>query len=259
MIQVSDNTELVYIIMSAWSWSLLQFTIVLTAYKTLPDLNPNSEKRNENGQETANSNQPSNSVKPNKTVANGHANNSVANGTSNTKTVKKEPKPQNSGKITDFKNGFAVLPSSKYAIEVIQIDDDKLQREDEKKKIHDQLRAAEEVAAVLEGRRCFDYFCCYNEIWGMAMSIFFQDGPFCIIRLVILLHYNAVTQLSIFFLGKNVFVIILLLNRIRVVIKEDKKSWEENMSALKQERRKHKDASRKKLGFPPKTNPFWRS
>uniref|UniRef100_H2YWB8 Transmembrane protein 26 n=1 Tax=Ciona savignyi TaxID=51511 RepID=H2YWB8_CIOSA len=73
-----------------------------------------------------------------------------------------------------------------------------------------------------DGRLCFNCFCCYTEVWGMIMSILFQDGPFLILRLVIFLQYNVVTHMLVFFACKNVLVIILLLNRIRVIILEER-------------------------------------
>ena len=62
----------------------------------------------------------------------------------------------------------------------------------------------------------FECFCCYNELWCVTLGIIFQDGPFLIGKLIILISYRAVTQINDFWAAKNVFVFLLLLNRVRV-------------------------------------------
>uniref|UniRef100_F6WHJ7 Transmembrane protein 26 n=2 Tax=Ciona intestinalis TaxID=7719 RepID=F6WHJ7_CIOIN len=42
--KVSQNAELVYLVMAIWTWSLLQFCLVLTASKDLPNLNDNDNE-----------------------------------------------------------------------------------------------------------------------------------------------------------------------------------------------------------------------
>ena len=228
-------------IMGVWSWSLLQFTLVLTSSKNLPELEDNTEEI---------------VVGCNGTVVDEEKKTKAKTQSKQNHTDKDKPVASN-GKASEAQkqqNGVGgVHGTKKEKSEIIDIEDETSPMD--KGKIHDNLRADEEVAAFTQGRRCFECFCCYNEIWGMAMSIFFQDGPFFIIRMVILFHYKVITHMNIFFTGKNIFVIILLLNRIRVIFKEDRKPWLEHMNKVKKQRRKHKDLSRKKLGLPPKTKP----
>ena len=245
--------------MTAWTWSLLQFALVLTASKDLPELSDDDAEE----PVTSNQTQGENGSMPTNTNNNSSRDNDI------NKADKNHSETCN-GNVTKDKpiqaNGVAVVHQPKKESEVIEIEDETSTADKRKQHnketntfdigaIHDNLRAEEEVDAFLRGRRCFDCFCCYNEIWGMAMSIFFQDGPFFILRMVILFHYGVITHMNIFFTGKNIFVIILLLNRIRVVYKEDRKKWLDHMDEVKKQRRKKKDKSRKKLGLPIKTKP----
>ena len=234
--------------MSAWSWSLLQFTIVLTAMKELPKLNNSQDEKIK----VVETNKPKNNFSSVNSKTAGKPKNSSQNGKTLSSSNGINGKLLNQSKA-EHNSINKNKGKRKVGIEIIQIPNDTPREEREKRKREDQLQAKEELAAVLQGRRCFDYFCCYNEIWGMAMSIFFQDGPFLIIRLVILLHYKVVTQMNIFFLGKNVFVIVLLLNRIRVVFREERQPWKIHMNKAKEERHKSKNESRRALGLQPKT------
>ena len=90
--------------------------------------------------------------------------------------------------------------------------------------------------AYMERKRLFECFCCYNEIWGVIMGIAFLDGPFLIARLVIIIRYRAISQTIIYWTVKNVFVILLLLNRIRVVYKTQKTVWQERMNQVNRQR-----------------------
>ena len=94
---------------------------------------------------------------------------------------------------------------------------------------------------VLDTEKCLDCFCFYNEIWGMVIGMVFQDGPFFIVRVVIIFYYKIVSSLNIFFLGKNIFVIILIINRIRVIIKEEKKAWINRKEEVKKQRLLNKE------------------
>ena len=47
-----------------------------------------------------------------------------------------------------------------------------------------------------------------------------QDGPFFIMRLILIIEYNASAGLHIFFLCKNAIVCILLIYRIVVLVLE---------------------------------------
>jgi len=61
----------------------------------------------------------------------------------------------------------------------------------------------------------------------MAMTLLFQDLPFFVIRMFVLIQYRVITQLNLFFTCKNVFLMALHLNRIRVIYRQDKEGWSE--------------------------------
>lgn len=84
----------------------------------------------------------------------------------------------------------------------------------------------------LESSSKCNYFCFYNEIWGLLLCILFQDGPFLVVRLIILFQYKFFSSANIFFGLKNLFVVILYLNRIRAIFKEERGTW---LSPIKHE------------------------
>lgn len=70
----------------------------------------------------------------------------------------------------------------------------------------------------------YDKSCCPNlrafcimDIWAIATTIIFQDGPFLCLRLLLILKYNVVSYLNIFFTCKNSLVLVLQLYRMTVL------------------------------------------
>jgi len=61
------------------------------------------------------------------------------------------------------------------------------------------------------------------EVWGILVTLCVQDIPFFSFRLYMILAYQEVQQMMIFFTGKNALVIMLQMYRL-VVLKLDKKS-----------------------------------
>ncbi|KAK3104926.1 hypothetical protein FSP39_013334 [Pinctada imbricata] len=59
--------------------------------------------------------------------------------------------------------------------------------------------------------------CCNPEIYGIIISIFMQDCPFLVIRLLLIFKYKVVSYTNMFFTAKNTLVIILLLYRLIVI------------------------------------------
>ncbi|XP_076807100.1 uncharacterized protein LOC143450435 [Clavelina lepadiformis] len=278
--EVNQNTEIVYLVLAIWSWSLLQFAFVLTATKNLPPLDEDYDevviggtRINTLKQEDKNSKQDKQKNGNSLQVPNHQSNGKQQTGKeqSTNKTKKKNGHAKESSDKEEIPkktvNSQSIVTIIKPSETCDSEETDSKKHEDievgdethivskitDPNKIHDQLRADEELAACLSGRRCFECFCCYTEIWGMLMSIIFQDGPFFILRMVILFHYKVVTHMNIFFTCKNVLVIILLFNRIRVVILEERKPWKAYMKEVKKQRRREKDETRRKLGLPPKT------
>ncbi|XP_059621195.1 transmembrane protein 26 [Phlebotomus argentipes] len=74
--------------------------------------------------------------------------------------------------------------------------------------------------------------CCSIDAWGIALNILLQDAPFLAFRLLIIIHYNIISYMNVFFTCKNTLVILLQLYRLYVVHTENRK-----MKSRRQERR----------------------
>lgn len=61
-----------------------------------------------------------------------------------------------------------------------------------------------------------DSTCCNPEIYGILISIFMQDCPFLVVRLLLIFKYKVVSYTNMFFTSKNSLVIVLLLYRVVV-------------------------------------------
>ncbi|KAG5682312.1 hypothetical protein PVAND_011671 [Polypedilum vanderplanki] len=95
-----------------------------------------------------------------------------------------------------------------------------------------------------ESNNCCSDCCCSIDIWGIALNIILQDAPFLTFRLLIIIHYEIISYINIFFTykcfkvflfdeisvknflyaGKNTLVILLQLYRLYVVYSENRKS-----------------------------------
>nr|XP_012232070.1 PREDICTED: uncharacterized protein LOC105677795 [Linepithema humile] len=64
--------------------------------------------------------------------------------------------------------------------------------------------------------------CCSIDVWGIALNMILQDGPFLTFRLILIIHYQIVSYMNIFFTCKNTLVILLQLYRLYVVQSENK-------------------------------------
>ncbi|XP_012285862.1 transmembrane protein 26 [Orussus abietinus] len=64
--------------------------------------------------------------------------------------------------------------------------------------------------------------CCSIDVWGIALNMVLQDGPFLAFRLILIIHYQIVSYMNIFFTCKNTLVILLQLYRLYVVQSESK-------------------------------------
>ncbi|KYM98911.1 Transmembrane protein 26 [Cyphomyrmex costatus] len=64
--------------------------------------------------------------------------------------------------------------------------------------------------------------CCSIDVWGIALNMVLQDGPFLAFRLILIIHYQIVSYMNIFFTCKNTLVILLQLYRLYVVQTENK-------------------------------------
>ncbi|XP_029052347.2 transmembrane protein 26 [Osmia bicornis bicornis] len=64
--------------------------------------------------------------------------------------------------------------------------------------------------------------CCSIDVWGIALNMLLQDGPFLAFRLILIIHYHIVSYMNIFFTCKNTLVILLQLYRLYVVQTENR-------------------------------------
>lgn len=64
--------------------------------------------------------------------------------------------------------------------------------------------------------------CCANEIWSLWITLLMQDGPFLAMRLYLMLNFNIINQMMLFFTCKNVMVIFLQFYRMCIVCCENK-------------------------------------
>lgn len=60
--------------------------------------------------------------------------------------------------------------------------------------------------------------CRYSaELWNIGVSLFIQDGPFFIVRSILMGHFRIFNQMLVFFTAKNILVVILQLYRLAVI------------------------------------------
>ncbi|XP_069467306.1 transmembrane protein 26 [Ambystoma mexicanum] len=55
------------------------------------------------------------------------------------------------------------------------------------------------------------------DLWNIGITLFIQDGPFLVVRLMLMIYYGVMNQMLAFFAGKNLLVVLLLLYRLVVL------------------------------------------
>lgn len=68
-----------------------------------------------------------------------------------------------------------------------------------------------------------------SEAWTITVSIFMQDGPFAIVRIICLLHWGIRTYTNYFFTLKNLLLLCLQVYRLIAVYKQHKETREETI------------------------------
>lgn len=56
-----------------------------------------------------------------------------------------------------------------------------------------------------------------TDIWSTVEALFIQDGPFLVVRLIVMLNFNVIHQMLIFFAIKNFLVVVLNIYRLSVL------------------------------------------
>ena len=59
-----------------------------------------------------------------------------------------------------------------------------------------------------------------TDIWGVVEALFIQDGPFLVVRLTVMIHFNVFHQMLVFFAIKNFLVVILNMYRLIVICQD---------------------------------------
>ncbi|MBN3282513.1 TMM26 protein, partial [Polyodon spathula] len=58
------------------------------------------------------------------------------------------------------------------------------------------------------------------DIWNIIISLFIHDGPFFVVRMVVMFSYGVIHQMLVFFTIKNCLVVTLQLYRLYVIIED---------------------------------------
>ena len=62
------------------------------------------------------------------------------------------------------------------------------------------------------------FFCQYSaDLWNIGISIFIQDGPFLVVRLILMTYFEVINQMLVFFAAKNFLVVVLQFYRLVVL------------------------------------------
>ncbi|XP_007957576.1 transmembrane protein 26 [Orycteropus afer afer] len=62
------------------------------------------------------------------------------------------------------------------------------------------------------------FFCQYSaDLWNIGISVFIQDGPFLVVRLILMIYFKVINQMLVFFAVKNFLVVVLQLYRLVVL------------------------------------------
>ena len=62
-----------------------------------------------------------------------------------------------------------------------------------------------------------------TDLWTIVQALFIHDGPFLVVRLIVLIHFKVFNQMLVFFAVKNLLVLALNMYRL-VVICQDYRS-----------------------------------
>ncbi|KAK7142506.1 hypothetical protein R3I94_012000 [Phoxinus phoxinus] len=61
-----------------------------------------------------------------------------------------------------------------------------------------------------------------TDIWNIVESLFIQDGPFLVVRLIVMIYFDVFHQMLVFFAIKNFLVVVLNLYRLIVICQDYK-------------------------------------
>ncbi|XP_036592928.1 transmembrane protein 26 [Trichosurus vulpecula] len=80
------------------------------------------------------------------------------------------------------------------------------------------------------------FFCQYSaDLWNIGISLFIQDGPFLVVRLILMTYFGVINQMLVFFAAKNFLVVMLQLYRLIVLVLDVKASLRKQPQSLRRE------------------------
>lgn len=83
------------------------------------------------------------------------------------------------------------------------------------------------------------FFCQYSaDLWNIGISVFIQDGPFLVVRLILMTYFKVINQMLVFFAAKNFLVVVLQLYRLVVLALVVHASLRSQQERLKGEHRR---------------------
>ncbi|XP_020670370.3 transmembrane protein 26 [Pogona vitticeps] len=76
-----------------------------------------------------------------------------------------------------------------------------------------------ECSPSISSKKVFRLLLCRHsaDLWNIGISLFIQDGPFLVVRLILMSYFNIITQMLVFFTAKNILVVMLQLYRLVVL------------------------------------------
>ncbi|XP_043842115.1 transmembrane protein 26 [Dromiciops gliroides] len=80
------------------------------------------------------------------------------------------------------------------------------------------------------------FLCQYSaDVWNIGISLFIQDGPFLVVRLILMTYFEVINQMLVFFAAKNFLVVMLQLYRLIVLALDVQASLKERQNSLRGE------------------------
>lgn len=86
------------------------------------------------------------------------------------------------------------------------------------------------------------------DLWGIGVSVFIQDGPFLLVRLVLMTHFQVINHMLLFFAVKNSLVMALHLYRLVALILATRASLQSGSEDLNPEPGGLEQPSESRLG-----------
>uniref|UniRef100_A0A8D0DSM1 Transmembrane protein 26 n=1 Tax=Salvator merianae TaxID=96440 RepID=A0A8D0DSM1_SALMN len=71
----------------------------------------------------------------------------------------------------------------------------------------------------VSSRRVFSLLLCRHsaDLWNIGISVFIQDGPFLVVRLILMGYFRVINHMLVFFTAKNILIVMLQLYRLIVL------------------------------------------